>query len=80
MAQKILIVDDNSATRGELAKLLADAGFETTTAATVPEAMRALATPRRTADHRDSSRQLQRAAPDRDGAQADSGHRDHGLP
>ena len=44
MAQKILIVDDNSSTRGELAKLLADAGFETTTAATVPEAMRALAT------------------------------------
>src|SRR5215207_3218764 len=46
MAQKILIVDDNATTRGELAKLLADAGFETMTAATVPDAMRALtATP-----------------------------------
>jgi CheY-like chemotaxis protein len=46
MAQKILIVDDNPATRGELAKLLVDAGFETLTAATVPEAMRTLtATP-----------------------------------
>ena len=46
MAQKILIVDDNATTRGELVKLLADAGFETMTAATVPEAMRALtATP-----------------------------------
>jgi DNA-binding response OmpR family regulator len=44
MAQKILIVDDNAATRGDLVKLLADAGFETSTAATVPEAMRALAT------------------------------------
>ena len=46
MAQKILIVDDDPATRGELAKLLTDAGFETMTASTVPEAMRALtATP-----------------------------------
>ena len=44
MAQKILIVDDNAATRGELVKLLADAGFETMTATTVPEAMRALST------------------------------------
>ena len=44
MAQKILIVDDNPASRGELAKLLADAGFETMTAVTVPEAMRALST------------------------------------
>jgi len=45
-AHKILIVDDNATTRGELVKLLADAGFETMTAATVPEAMRALtATP-----------------------------------
>jgi DNA-binding response OmpR family regulator len=44
MAHKILIVDDNPATRGELAKLLADAGFETMTAATVPEAMRTLST------------------------------------
>jgi CheY-like chemotaxis protein len=44
MAQKILIVDDNATTRGELVKLLADAGFETTTAANVPDAMRALAT------------------------------------
>ena len=44
MAQKILIVDDNAPTRGALVKLLADAGFETMTATTVPEAMRALAT------------------------------------
>lgn len=44
MAHKILIVDDNAATRGELIKLLADAGFETVTATTVPEAMRALST------------------------------------
>jgi len=44
MAQKILIVDDNALTRGALVKLLADAGFETMTATTVPEAMRALAT------------------------------------
>lgn len=44
MAQKILIVDDNPSTRGELVKLLADAGFETMTAATVPDAMRALTT------------------------------------
>ena len=44
MAHKILIVDDNASTRGELSKLLADAGFETMTAATVPEAMRALST------------------------------------
>jgi CheY-like chemotaxis protein len=44
MAQKILIVDDDAATRTELVKLLADAGFETLTATTVPEAMRALAT------------------------------------
>ena len=44
MAHKILIVDDNASTRGELVKLLADAGFETMTAATVPEAMRALST------------------------------------
>ena len=45
MAQKILIVDDNALTRGALVKLLADAGFETMTATTVPEAMRALARP-----------------------------------
>ena len=44
MAQKILIVDDNPATRGDLVTLLADAGFDTMTASTVPEAMRALAT------------------------------------
>ena len=44
MAQKILVVDDNASTRGELVKLLVDAGFETMTAATVPEAMRALST------------------------------------
>src|SRR4026209_2984026 len=42
--QKILIVDDNTATRGELVKLLADAGFETLTTATVPDAMRVLST------------------------------------
>jgi DNA-binding response OmpR family regulator len=42
MSQKILIVDDNPATRGDLVKLLVDAGFETMTAATVPEAMRAM--------------------------------------
>jgi DNA-binding response OmpR family regulator len=44
MAQRILIVDDNAATRGDLAKLLTDAGFEAMEAAAVPEAMRALAT------------------------------------
>ena len=44
MAHKILIVDDNPTSRAELAKLLADAGFETMTAATVPEAMRTLST------------------------------------
>jgi CheY-like chemotaxis protein len=44
MAQKILIVDDNPATRGELAKLLADAGFDTMGAGTVPDAMRVLST------------------------------------
>jgi DNA-binding response OmpR family regulator len=44
MSQKILIVDDNTASRGELVKLLADAGFETLTAATVPDAMRVLST------------------------------------
>lgn len=44
MLQKILIVDDNTSTRGELAKLLADAGFETLTAGTVPDAMRVLST------------------------------------
>jgi DNA-binding response OmpR family regulator len=44
MAHKILIVDDDATTRSELVKLLADAGFETLTATTVPEAMRALAT------------------------------------
>jgi CheY-like chemotaxis protein len=44
MAHKILIVDDNASTRGELSTLLADAGFETMTATTVPEAMRALST------------------------------------
>jgi DNA-binding response OmpR family regulator len=44
MAQKILIVDDNPTTRSELAKLLADAGFDTMTAATVPDAMRMLTT------------------------------------
>jgi DNA-binding response OmpR family regulator len=44
MAHKILIVDDDTNTRGELVKLLADAGFETMTAATVPDALRALST------------------------------------
>jgi CheY-like chemotaxis protein len=44
MAQKILIVDHNPETRGELSTLLADAGFETMTATTVPEAMRAMTT------------------------------------
>jgi CheY-like chemotaxis protein len=44
MAQKILIVDDNASTRGELVQLLADAGFDTMTAASVPEAMRLMAT------------------------------------
>src|SRR5688572_26668972 len=44
MSQKILIVDDNLATRAELVKLLADAGFDTLTAATVPDAMRVLST------------------------------------
>src|SRR6185295_2398326 len=44
MAQRILIVDDNVTTRGGLVKLLTDAGFETVTAASVPEAMRSLAT------------------------------------
>jgi CheY-like chemotaxis protein len=44
MLQKILIVDDNIGTRAELVKLLADAGFETLTAATVPDAMRVLST------------------------------------
>ena len=44
MAHKILIVDDNPTTRGELAKLLADAGFDTMTAGTVPDAMRTLST------------------------------------
>jgi DNA-binding response OmpR family regulator len=44
MPQKILIVDDNSSTRAELAALMADAGFETLTAGTVPDAMRLLAT------------------------------------
>lgn len=44
MAQKILIVDDNASTREELAKLLVDAGFEALSAASVPDAMRVLAT------------------------------------
>jgi DNA-binding response OmpR family regulator len=44
MPQKILIVDANTSTREELVTLLADAGFETLTAGTVPEAMRLLAT------------------------------------
>jgi CheY-like chemotaxis protein len=44
MSQRILIVDDNVTTRGELVKLLTDAGFDTVTASTVPEAMRSLAT------------------------------------
>jgi DNA-binding response OmpR family regulator len=44
MAQKILIVDDDPTTCGELVKLLADAGFETMTSSSVPDAMRALAT------------------------------------
>jgi len=44
MSQKILIVDDNTASRGELATLLLDAGFETLTAGTVPDAMRVLTT------------------------------------
>jgi DNA-binding response OmpR family regulator len=43
MSQKILIVDGDATTRGELVKLLADAGFETTTAETVPDAMRVMA-------------------------------------
>src|SRR5512145_883755 len=44
MAHKILIVDGNTATREDLVRLLADAGFETLTAATVPDAMRLLST------------------------------------
>jgi len=44
MPQKILIVDSNASTRAELVTLLADAGFETLTAGTVPDAMRLLAT------------------------------------
>ena len=44
MSQKILIVDDNSASRNELATLLSDAGFEPLTAGTVPDAMRMLTT------------------------------------
>jgi DNA-binding response OmpR family regulator len=44
MSQKILIVDDNATTCAELAMLLGDAGFETLTAGTVPDAMRALST------------------------------------
>ena len=69
MAQKILIVDDNASTRGELSKLLlADAGFETMTAATVPEAMRALSTASPSLLIGDSARQLQRAASGGDGA------------
>jgi DNA-binding response OmpR family regulator len=44
MAQRILIVDHNPSTRGDLSKLLTDAGFEVMEAATVPDAMRALAT------------------------------------
>lgn len=44
MPQKILIVDDNTATRAELVTLMTDAGFDTLTAGTVPEAMRLLAT------------------------------------
>jgi len=44
MPHKILIVDDDEATRLGLAALLADSGYETITAHNVPTAMRALAT------------------------------------
>jgi DNA-binding response OmpR family regulator len=44
MRHKILIVDDDEATRVGLAALLADAGYDTITASNVPTAMRALAT------------------------------------
>lgn len=43
MGQKILIVDDDEPTRLGLAALLADAGYETVTANSVPTAVRALA-------------------------------------
>ena len=43
MGQKILIVDDDEPTRLGLAALLADAGYETVTASTVPTAVQALA-------------------------------------
>lgn len=43
MSHKILIVDDDRATRVGLATLLADAGYDTVTASSVPTAMRALA-------------------------------------
>jgi CheY-like chemotaxis protein len=43
MAQKILIVDDNRATRDQLAQLLTHEGYETLTASDVPTTMRILA-------------------------------------
>ena len=42
MAYKILIVDDDLATREMVALLLADAGYETVTASDVPAAMHVL--------------------------------------
>ena len=79
MAQKILIVDDNASTREELAKLLVDAGFEALSAASVPDAMRVLATAQPhlliTEIRLDTYNGLHLI----DGAEADSGDRDHRL-